>query len=126
MGIENKGKHPRNRKKTVDDKEKDPFYLGIGERLRALRFDMKLTQEDMAANMELSTAYYGRVERGERGLSIEKLALLCEKLGINANYLLTGKGKPYEVIDVEFQRLSEKKKEEIKDSCRLILSCLGE
>ena len=54
----------------------------MGKRLRNIRLLHDYTQEQMADLLEIGTAYYGKVERGNHGLSLEKLFLLNEKLDI--------------------------------------------
>lgn len=66
------------------------LYVEMGRRLRISRIELNYTQEQMAEILEMSSAYYGKVERGLHGLSLEKLVLVNEKLDIDINYLLTG------------------------------------
>lgn len=40
---------------------------------------MKLTQAQIAELLEMSTNFYGDIERGERRLSLEKILLVQEK-----------------------------------------------
>lgn len=67
---------------------------GIGERLRKYRKEKKLTQSDIAKQLEMSLNFYGDIERGKCRLSIEKIILVYERLGINPTYLLTGETYP--------------------------------
>lgn len=62
----------------------------MGKRLRVMRIELNYTQEQMAELLEISSAYYGKVERGIHGLSLEKLVIINKKLDIDINYLLTG------------------------------------
>lgn len=64
--------------------------MEIGERLRAQRKKMGLTQEETAELLEMSTTFYGEIERGNRRLSIEKIILVYRKMGLEPTYLLTG------------------------------------
>ena len=66
------------------------LYVDIGKRLRIFRIQSNYTQEQMAEIVGMSTAYYGKVERGVHGLSLAKLVIVNEKLDIDINYLLTG------------------------------------
>ena len=66
------------------------LYVDIGKRLRMLRFELDYTQEHMAETLGLSLAYYGKVERGLYGLSLEKLIIVNSKFNMDINYLLTG------------------------------------
>jgi len=45
----------------------------------------------MAEMLGISTAYYGKIERGVNSLSIKRLHTLNVKLGIDITYLITGK-----------------------------------
>ncbi len=64
--------------------------IQIGQRLRQMRHEKEYTQEDIAAILGISPAFYGRIERGENGLTLERLKLLNEKLKIDLTYLITG------------------------------------
>lgn len=75
-------------KNYVKDKQ---LYTEMGKRLRKFRREKDYTQEEMAEILEISSAYYGKVERGVNSLSVKKLQLLNRELGIDINYLITGK-----------------------------------
>lgn len=66
----------------------------IGERLKKHRKENKLTQGEVAKLLEMSLNFYGDIERGKCRLSIEKIILVYERLGIDPTYLLTGKEHP--------------------------------
>lgn len=63
---------------------------GIGQRLRELRRNKGYTQEQFSEKLGMSLNFYGKIERGEAKLSIEKLVLLYNDYGADINYLLTG------------------------------------
>ena len=65
------------------------LYVEIGKRLRISRIELNYTQEQMAEILEMSSAYYGKVERGLHGLSLEKLVIVNKKPDMDINYLLT-------------------------------------
>lgn len=75
---------------------------GIGERLRIQRKNLKLTQAQTAELLEMSTNFYGEIERGERRLSLEKIILVQKHLGMDPTFLLTGETQPqvgfYDII----------------------------
>ena len=56
----------------------------MGERLRRQRKKMKLTQEETAELLEISTTFYGEIERGNKRLSIEKILLVYKKNGFRS------------------------------------------
>lgn len=63
-------------------------YDALGKRLRQERHKMNLTQEKLAEKIEVSDAYIGQIERGERSLSLETLVKLANQLGVTVDYLL--------------------------------------
>lgn len=81
----------------------NPLYVEMGKRLRTSRIDLNYTQEQMAEILEISSAYYGKVERRIHGLSLKKLVLVNKKFGIDINYLLTGNGK----AEMSFDKIME-------------------
>ena len=66
----------------------------IGGRLKKYRKEHKLTQSEVAKRLEMSLNFYGDIERGKCRLSIEKIVLVYERLGIDPTYLLTGDEHP--------------------------------
>ena len=57
----------------------------MGERLRRQRKKMKMTQEETAELLEISTTFYGEIERGNKRLSIEKILCLYTKNGLRSH-----------------------------------------
>jgi transcriptional regulator with XRE-family HTH domain len=54
----------------------------IGQRIRELRVERGISQEAFAYQAHLDRSYYGRVERGEGGITIDTLATITEALGV--------------------------------------------
>jgi transcriptional regulator with XRE-family HTH domain len=61
----------------------------IGERLRRLRLERKLSQRELASP-GVSYAYISRIEAGARRPSVKALRKLARKLGVSVEYLETG------------------------------------
>jgi transcriptional regulator with XRE-family HTH domain len=61
----------------------------IGQRLRRLRLEQRLSQRELAAP-GVSYAYISRIEAGTRQPSVKALRKLATKLGVSADYLETG------------------------------------
>ena len=61
----------------------------IGRRIREERLRLNLTQEVLAEDVELTTAYIGQVERGERNLTLDNLIKVANRLGVTVDYLLS-------------------------------------
>ncbi len=64
--------------------------LQICQRLQALRRQHKLTQERTAELIDVTTKYYGQIERGERPLTLAIAGRLCHHYHITYDYLYLG------------------------------------
>ena len=60
----------------------------FSERLRELRNSQSVSQMQLANALGLTQNSIGMMERGYRGTTIEKLALLAEYFHVSADYLL--------------------------------------
>jgi len=54
----------------------------FGSRVRLLRVQRNLTQEKLAEITDLHPTYIGRVERGERNLSLKNIEVFAKAFGI--------------------------------------------
>ena len=57
-------------------------YHALGKRIREERLRLNLTQEKLAEEVGVSTAYIGQIERGERSLKV------VNRLGVTIDFLL--------------------------------------
>lgn len=64
-------------------------YTFLGKRIREERLRLNLTQEHLAEDINISTAYLGQIERGERHITLDKLIPLAERLGVSVDFLLS-------------------------------------
>ena len=62
----------------------------VGSRVRELRESHDMTQDELAGLLGISNYAVSRVESGERGLAAEELAVLAERFGVSADFLLFG------------------------------------
>jgi transcriptional regulator with XRE-family HTH domain len=60
----------------------DPRVL-FGARLRALRAEQHLSQEELASLAELDRSYVGQVERGERNIALVNICKLANALRVS-------------------------------------------
>lgn len=65
-------------------------YSIMGERLKKARLSKKLTQEDLAEEMDVSVAFLSRIERGKSPINLKRLNQLCSLLDISEGYILSG------------------------------------
>jgi transcriptional regulator with XRE-family HTH domain len=61
----------------------------FGERVRALRLRVGLTQETLAAKAGIHRTYMGGVERGERNISLKNIYRLATALGVRPGDLFS-------------------------------------
>lgn len=67
----------------------------FGERLKWLRKDQKLTQQDFADNLGISRGALANYEVGRNEPIDAVIVLICSKFAVNETWLRTGKGDPY-------------------------------
>lgn len=60
----------------------------IGMRVRNLRREKRLTQEQLAERLDCSVQFLSLVERGQRGMSLGMFCLCIEALCVSADELL--------------------------------------
>ena len=63
-------------------------YKDLGARVRTLRREHSLTQEELAEQVGISPSFMGHIERGSRIASLETLVALCNTLKTSPAYLL--------------------------------------
>ena len=60
-------------------------YIVIGSRIRKFRQERGITQEDLAFQVNTSTAYISNIERGIKKPSLQKLAEIADVLHVTVN-----------------------------------------
>ena len=56
--------------------------IKLGLLIRQLRIEKRLTQHEFAALAGIDRSYQGKIERGEASITLGKLDLLAQKLGL--------------------------------------------
>ncbi|MDO5570132.1 MAG: helix-turn-helix transcriptional regulator [Bacteroidales bacterium] len=59
------------------------------ERIKELRFQNRLPQRKLAAALDIDTATYCKIEKGERRVKKEQIAVLSKMFHVETNELLT-------------------------------------
>ncbi len=62
-----------------------------GERIRQLRIKSGLTQERIANALNIDQSYYGRIESGKKGCSVDLFIQLSALFGVSLDYLILGR-----------------------------------
>ena len=63
--------------------------MKVNEKIKDLRKVQGLSQEKIAAKLDMSANGYGGIERGEVDIKLSRLEKLSEILGVEASELLT-------------------------------------
>lgn len=69
---------------------RDGLQRTIGQRIRKLREDQGLSQEELAARCKCHRTYVGMVERAEKSISVAALAKFAKALKTTMSSLLEG------------------------------------
>ena len=69
--------------------------MSLGQRLKQIRIEKKLTQKELANLMETSPTYLGYLENDKKKPGTDLLTNLKNNSNISIDWLLTGKGEPF-------------------------------
>ena len=78
-----------------------------GDRIRQLRLRSRLTQEQDAGKLNIDRSFYGRVEAGRSGCSVDLLIQLSELFEVSLDYLILGRYSVASFKDNEKSLLKE-------------------
>ena len=60
----------------------------LSERIKYLRKSRNMTQEEFAKEIGIEAQHISCIERGKKGIGIDKLLLICKKFNVNMDVLL--------------------------------------
>lgn len=83
-------------------------YRMIGDRIRAARKALNLTQEEACEICDITSSFYGNVERGDKKMSVETLARISKGLNISVDVLLGVSVKKQDVLIELLQNVQQK------------------
>jgi transcriptional regulator with XRE-family HTH domain len=63
----------------------------MGRRIRNLRRSCGITIDKLSDKIGITQSHLGLIERGERGVTVERMVEFCTFFKCTADYLLTGK-----------------------------------
>jgi transcriptional regulator with XRE-family HTH domain len=92
--------------KVIDSK----YRIDEAVRLREVRRNTGLTQEEFAARVNMSLSAYKKAERGDNRISVNLLKALYKEFQISADYILYGEKGDFESTWMEIQNCTKKDK----------------
>ena len=63
----------------------------VGSIIQQMRLNMHLTQNDMAARLDVSLTHYAQIEQGSHKMSLDLMFKMMTVFNVDANTLLFGK-----------------------------------
>lgn len=89
------------------------FLKEMGQRIMVRRKSLRMTQEELAERLGVSTQMISNLELGKKAIRPENLAKVCEVLGLSADFVLTGTSTKTSV-DTIAEKLIQLTPEELK------------
>lgn len=90
------------------------FLKEMGQRIMLRRKSLRLTQEELAEKMDVSTQMISNLELGKKAIRPENLAKVCDVLDVSADYVLTGARRQKEEVNILIEKLMELSEKEFK------------
>ena len=94
------------------------FLKEMGQRIMTRSKSLRLTQEELAEKIDVSTQMISNLELGKKAIRPENLAEVCRVLDISADYILTGvntNNQEINIIAEKLIKLSNKEFEIVSD-----------
>ena len=89
-------------------------YIVIGERIRKIREDLKMSREKFSEMIDISDVFLGQIERGERSLSTRTLTKIVNFTGFSADFILFGNDSSNNTIS-KINRILNKCSDDVVD-----------
>ena len=95
---------------AVGDSE---FLKIMGQRIMVRRKSLRMTQEELAEKLGVSTQMISNLELGKKAIRPENLAKVCAVLELSADFVLTGTNTKT-AVDAVVEKLIQLTKEELQ------------
>lgn len=89
------------------------FLKEMGQRIMLRRKTLRMTQEELAEKLGVSTQMISNLELGKKAIRPENLARLCSELNLSADFVLTG-ANTRTAVDSVAEKLSQLSEEELQ------------
>ena len=89
------------------------FLKAMGQRIMVRRKALRMTQEELAEKLGVSTQMISNLELGKKAIRPENLAKVCEVLKLSADFVLTGNNTKT-AVDIVAEKLVQLTAEELQ------------
>lgn len=89
------------------------FLKEMGQRIMVRRKTLRMTQEELAEKLGVSTQMISNLELGKKAIRPENLAKICDALGLSADFVLTGTNTKT-AVDTVAEKLVQLTEEELQ------------
>ena len=89
------------------------FLKEMGQRIMVRRKALRMTQEELAEKLGVSTQMISNLELGKKAIRPENLARVCDVLSLSADFVLTGSNTKT-AVDAVAEKLTQLTAEELK------------
>ena len=81
-----------------------------GERIKKLRIDKKLSQEDVSADLGISIDGYRKIERGVNGARVDTLVCIANYFRVSLDFIIVGEQPKFEMDAILREKTENEKK----------------
>ena len=85
----------------------------MGQRIMVRRKSLRMTQEELAEKLGVSTQMISNLELGKKAIRPDNLAKVCEALELSADFVLTGVSTKT-AVDAVAEKLTQLTAEELR------------
>ena len=89
------------------------FLKAMGQRIMVRRKSLRMTQEELAEKLGVSTQMISNLELGKKAIRPNNLARVCEVLKLSADFVLTGTNTKT-AVDIVAEKLVPLTEEELQ------------
>jgi len=89
------------------------FLKEMGQRILVRRKSLRMTQEELAEKLGVSTQMISNLELGKKAIRPDNLARVCDALSLSADFVLTG-NNTNTAVDTVAKKLIQLTAEELK------------
>lgn len=98
--------------------------FSIGKKIRKLRLENHLSQEQLAFAADITTAYLGQIERNEKNPTILVVSKLCDALEIELSEFFSETSCPSQKIDAVTVQILNQLKDQDEEDKMIILQLI--